>query len=210
MFRFIKKIFGAILAFVVQFIGSIQWQPDREISEHQKAEIRNLLGPHYFIILTWRSNHLSSYFISLANFILRGKFGRYSHTLMNVEDEVTSDVDFRLVEAIGTGVKYSPFHHVFNVQRVCLLKPKSMSLDAWTAVMDRAKAQLGKPYDSFFNIKDDLNLSCVELVRLALMAEPNYHENFAHFEKMITKAKNLTPQMFRDCEDFEVVYEIRT
>lgn len=129
---------------------------------------------------------------------------------MNVEGDVVSDTDFRLVEAVGVGVKYSGFAQVFDVQGVCLMKPKSMSLDAWTAVMDKAKTQLGKPYDTIFDLKEDTHLSCVELVRNALMAEPNYERDFAHFEKMITSSKNLTPQMFRDCPDFEVVYEIRT
>jgi hypothetical protein len=41
------------------------------------------------------------------------------------------------------------------------------------------------------------------------MAEPDYQENFANFEKMIKERKNLTPQMFYDCPDFEVVYEVR-
>jgi hypothetical protein len=75
--------------------------------------------------------------------------------------------------------------------------------------MDKAMTEIGKPYDSLFDLKNDNALSCVELGRTALMAEPNYYTNFANFEEMIRKRKNLTPQMFYECPDFEVVYEIR-
>ena len=202
-------MFKNIINAIVHFIGNFQWKADTEISNEQKIQIRQYLGPHYFIILTWRSNHLSSYLIAIANLLFTGRFGKYSHSLMNVEDDVASEVDFRLVEAIGTGVQYSPFDSVFNVQRVCLLKPKNMSLDKWTCILDRAKTELGKPYDSLFDLKTDTALSCVELVRIALMAEPDYKENFANFEAMIAKGKNLTPYMFRACPDFEVVFEVR-
>jgi hypothetical protein len=126
-----------------------------------------------------------------------------------LEDEVKADDDFRLVEATGNGVNYSPFELVFEVHGVVLLKPKNMSVDHWTLVMDKAMTEIGKPYDSLFDLKNDNALSCVELVRTALMAEPNYYTNFANFEEMIRKRKNLTPQMFYECPDFEVVYEIR-
>jgi hypothetical protein len=38
---------------------------------------------------------------------------------------------------------------------------------------------------------------------------PNYNTRFAEFEKMVAKKKRLTPDMFVDCSDFEVVYKIR-
>ena len=39
--------------------------------------------------------------------------------------------------------------------------------------------------------------------------DPDYYTNFANFEKLIAERKNLTPQMFYECPDFEVVFEIR-
>ena len=67
----------------------------------------------------------------------------------------------------------------------------------------------GLPYDDLFCLVDRSEVSCVEMCRIALQAEPNYAENFAELEKAIAKYKNLTPQMYRDCSDFEVVYEAK-
>jgi hypothetical protein len=128
---------------------------------------------------------------------------------MNIENQVTTDADFRIVEAIGTGIAITPFAHAFDVSGVAMLKPKNMTVDKWTAVLDKAMTEVGKPYDNLFDLKNDQALSCVELIRTALMAEPDYYENFAHFEARIAKEKNLTPEMFYECEDFEVVLEIR-
>jgi len=194
---------------IVKFIGTIHWPTKVEISAEQKQHVHDLLVPHYYIILTHRTNHLSTYFIALTNLILRGKWGYFSHALMNMEDAVNDGKDFRLIQAVGTGVEFDTFDDVFNVQGVALLKPKSMALDEWTAVLDKAKSDLGKPYDTLFDLSQDQKLSCVELVRNALMGEPDYEKNFANFEAMIAKAKYLTPQMFYDCEDFEVLYEVR-
>lgn len=206
MWTLIKKLKSALATWV----GNVQWKQSRELSGAELDEILERLTPHYYIILTRRSNHLSTYVICLANLILTGKWGHYSHVLMNLEDEVTEEKDFRLIEATGKGIHYSLFQEVFGgIDSVALLKPKNMSLDAWTAVMDKAKTQLGKPYDTLFDLKNDLALSCVELVRVALQAESNYTTNFSNFEKMISECKNLTPNMFLQCSDFEVVYEVR-
>ena len=201
----IKKI----LSKFVDFIGKIEWPSSNFITIDEQEKIKEMLKPNYYIILTRRSNHLSTFFISLAHFFLRLKFGHYAHVLMNLEDEVNTSEDFRLIEALGTGVQYSTFDKVFDVHSVALLKPKSMSVERWTAVLDAANNQLGKPYDTLFDLTTDTNVSCVEMVRNALMADPDYYVNFAEFERMINKTKNLTPQMFYECKDFEVVYEIR-
>lgn len=202
-------MFKKLIDFFVLGIGKIHWKASKEISDDTKNRIREMLGPNYYIVLSHRSNHLSTYFVGLTNLLLRGKWGYWAHALMNLEDDVKSESDFRLIEAIGTGVQFTPFEHVFDVQGVVLLKPKAMTVEYWTEVMDRAKSELGKPYDSLFDLKSDSSLSCVELVRTALMAEPGYDRDFAHFEAMIKKTKNLTPQMFYDCPDFEVVFESR-
>lgn len=204
-----KKLWTAFADWVVITIGEIRWKYKKGLTVAELSEIRNLLTPNYYIILTRRNNHLSTFFVGLASWVVSGKWSYWAHALMNLEDEVKSDNDFRLIEATGAGTHYSTFEDVFKVHGVVLLKPKNMSIEYWTAVMDKATQQLGKPYDSLFDLKNDQRLSCVELVRTALMAEPDYEKNFPHFEKMICDNKNLTPQMFYDCEDFEVVYEIR-
>jgi hypothetical protein len=41
------------------------------------------------------------------------------------------------------------------------------------------------------------------------MGLPDYEVRFRRFEDLIQKRKNLTPQMFYECDDFEVVFEVR-
>ncbi len=204
-----KEILVLFISWVVITIGKIHWNYKNGLTIDELNQLKELLTKDYYIILTHRNNHLSTFFVGLASFVLTGKWSYWAHALMNLEDEIKKEDDFRLVEATGTGVHYSSFNEVFQVHGVCLLKPKSMSLEYWTMIMDKAKTELGKPYDSLFDISNDQALSCVELVRTALKAEPNYEQNFANFEKMIATRKNLTPQMFYDCEDFEKVYDIR-
>lgn len=195
---------------ITTWIGEKSWKQKKSLSEAQRNVLFNLLKPNYYVIMTRRSNHLSTYVICLANLFLTGKMGYYSHVLMNLEDEVQDENDFRLIEATGKGVHYSTFDEVFDgVDAVALLKPKHMSILEWTNAMDKVKTELGKPYDTLFDLKSDTALSCVELVRIALMATPGYETKFSHFEKTISKAKNLAPHMFYDSKDFEVVYEIR-
>lgn len=204
----LKNFYRKIADFVVITIGRIHWKYTNGLTVEELNDLRQLLIPNYYIILTHRNNHLSTFFVGLASWVLTRRWAYWAHALMNLEDDVKSDADFRLIEATGAGTHYSSFEQVFRVHGVVLLKPKSMSTEDWTDVMDAANSKLGKPYDSLFDLKNDNALSCVELVRAALMAEPNYAINFANFEQMINESKNLTPQMFYDCPDFQVVYEV--
>jgi hypothetical protein len=203
------NIFAQIERKIALAVGKIEWPSNNLLDDAQKNHIKSLLTDNYYIILSHRSNHLSTYFIMAMSFLLTGKRSYWSHSLMNAEDKVTEDGDFRFIEAVGTGVKYSGTQNVLDVQGIVLLKPKNMTLEKWTAALDKARTQLGKPYDTLFNLADDQSLSCVELIRLALKNEPNYETDFANFEAMIKKEKNLVPQMFYDCPDFTVVYEVR-
>lgn len=202
-------MFRKIANWFVESLGKVHWDKHNLISEYEKEHIRKLLGPNYYIILTRRNNQLSTYFIAMAHFLLTGRLGYWSHSLMNLEGPVASDDDFRLIEALGTGVQYTPFERVFDVNSVALLRPKHITIDDWTAILDRAAASEGKPYDTLFDLKSDSSESCVEAVRNALKAHPEYDIHFAEFERMIRKRKNLTPSMFYECSDFEVVYEVR-
>lgn len=200
-----KQIFSAISV----LIGKIHWKQRKPLSAVEKQQIMDLLKTDYYIICTRRSNHLSTYAISLGHFLMTGKFGRYGHVLLNFEDTVSSVDDFRLIEAVGVGTKFSTFEEVFgDIDGVCLMKPIAMTIDEWTGLLDTAKNQVGKPYDTLFDLKTDSALSCVELVRNILKTSPNYETDFAAFEQMVKRSMNLTPQMFRDCSDFEPVLEI--
>ncbi len=205
-----KQLWNKVVAWFILTIGKVEWKTKNTLTEQEQEVIRHLLVDDYYIILTHRKNHLSTFFSSMANFFLSGKWGYWSHALMNMEDEVMSDKDFRLIEAVGKGVVYTPFADVFNVHGVCILKPRNLTVEKWTAILDKAKVQLGKPYDTLFNILDENNLSCVELCRASLMGEPDYAVDFAQFEALIAKRHNrLSPDMFYGLDDFEVVYEVR-
>lgn len=205
----LKNLYDTIERWFILGIGKISWKYSNGLTESELSTVRTMLTSNYYIIVTHRNNDLSTYFVEVAGLYVSGKLSYWAHSLMNMEDEVASDDDFRLIEATGTGTHYSTFDDVFQVHGVALLKPKSMSVEYWTAVMDKAKSDLGKPYDTLFDITQDQDLSCVELVRNALMAEPNYAIDFSNFEAMIASKKDLTPQMLYDCPDFEVVYEVR-
>lgn len=218
-------MFKSFIEWVILTIGKIHWPSSTYISVDEQAKIREMLVNDYYVILTYRKNHLSTFFVGLSHFILTGKWGRWSHALMNTEDAVKFDKDFRivsmtrplvlshneraLVEAIGTGTQVTPFEKVFDVHAAALLVPKGVTIDEWRGLVDTMRAQLGKPYDTLFNIADENSLSCVELVRMVLRRLPDYETRFASFEALIKKHKNLTPQMFYDCSDFEKVYEVR-
>lgn len=205
-----KYLYRTVVTCLVSLIAKVRWKQTKSLSSNELDTIRDLLTKDYFIIATRREYFLSAFFINLGHFLLTGRWGYYTHVLMNLEDEVLSDSDFRLIEATTHGTKYSTFQQVFGeVDAVSLLKPKSMTVDEWTYVLDNAKTHLGKPYDNLFNLKSTEEISCVELVRLALKAQPNYYQNFANFEAMIRDKKTLTPHMFYECPDFEVYWEIR-
>jgi hypothetical protein len=186
----------------------VHWRPSKQLRPSDIDTIKQLLSDEYYIILTRRHNHLSTFMTAFANFFLTGKWGYWSHALMNMEDEVKSDTDFRLVEAIGDGVTFTPFEKVFDVDAAVLLRPRGLSAADWTTVFDALNDDIGKPYDTLFDLKNDSSMSCVELVRSALQKLPDYETRFARFEALIAKRKNLTPQMFYDCEDFIVEYQI--
>lgn len=204
-----QRIIKNLIRKIVIWIGSVHWKMNNGLTNTELDKIKKLLTSNYYIILTRRKHHLSAYFVALSYLFLKFKIGYYAHALMNLEDEVNDINDFRLIEATGAGVHYSPFNKVFECHSVVLLRPKNMTLENWTTVMDKAKNQLGKKYDTLFNLKSDKELSCVELIRVALQSLPDYETRFAHFEKMINENKNLHPQMFYDCEDFCIEYEVR-
>jgi hypothetical protein len=211
-------MFSALIDKFITFIGSIRWVSVKQfftgkefnLTEDDHNTLRDLLAANHYIILTRRNANLSTYAISFAHFFLTLRKGYYSHALMNLEGDVASDSDFRLVEATKShGVAVAEFMHVFNCDSVVVLKPKNMTVDEWDAALEKAANQIGKKYDTLYNLADEEAMSCVELIRVALKGEPNYSTDFANFERMISKYNNLTPQMFYTCEDFEVVFEAR-
>lgn len=203
-------LFQYIQIFAIKSMAKIKWTQTKLLTVDDDVALKEKLSKDYYIIATRKSNYLTTFFICMGNFFLTGKWGFYSHVLMNLEDTVETDADFRFIEATGTGVHYSTFDDVFShVDAVALIKPKHMTLEEWTSALDNAKSYLGRPYDNLFNLKNTLEVNCVELVRLALQGMPDYNTKFANFEKMIASKKKLTPDMFCECNDFEIVYKIK-
>lgn len=206
----IKKIYEGLTRWLLlDVVGKVTWKLKHGLTDEDKAMLREKLKADYYVILTRRSNHLSTYFTAIGHFLLTGKLGFWSHALMNLEDEVHSDSDFRLIEAVSAGVTYTPFEHVFDVDAVVLLKPKRVTLDDWRVAMDGSKEYLGRKYDTLFDLAHDNKLSCVEVVKSAMSKIPGYKVLFADFDEKVTRRGNLTPQMYYDCDDFEVILEIR-
>lgn len=206
-----KNIFQKIQVAVIRLLAKISWDENDGIPEDTRAELRDMLAKDYYIVATRRDNYLSSWFMNFGHYLLTGRWGFYTHVLMNTEDSVSSNSDFRFIEATGSGTHYSTLDDILHgVEAVALLKPKSMTTQEWTECLDRARTFLGRPYDNLFDLVNSEEINCVELVRNALMALPDYHTRFAHFEYIIQREDGkLTPTMFYECSDFEVVYEKR-
>ena len=180
------------------------------LNEEDWEFLRTALAKDHYIILTRNDSHFSTYLVSLGNVITTGKFSHWGHALMNTEgDNTIGNIGFKLMEATSSGVHCSTFQEVFRCDSVALLKPKNMTIEDWTAVFEKLLKQDGKKYDDLFDLADDQQLSCVELVRTALQSLPDYSIMFANLEEMIVKYGNLTPEMYYTCTDFEVVWERR-
>lgn len=187
----------------------IKFKTRDPLTPEEREEIIKLLASGYYIILTGNRYHLSSVLVRIMTFLKTWKWSPYSHALMNC-DFMTKpeDVDkFKFMEATSVGVHYSNFNEVFDCDSVCILTPLNMKNEAWTKVIDNLLVYNGKPYDDLFQLSDSNRISCVELVRDALKADPDYQQNFSNLEQLITWEGNLMPAMFRDCADFKVVYE---
>lgn len=204
---------------ILDVVGGIKWEfipalfnngRYYKLSDASLDHFKHLLAENHYVILTRRDTHLSTYLLSITELIMRRRLGYWSHCAMNAEDEVTTDDDFRIIEAIGKGVKYSEFMEVFDCDSASLLLPKGFTAEMWSIALLDAANQLGKKYDTVFDCLDDTKMSCIEIIRHALMAgSPNYAVEFARFEAMYKKYKKITPQMLYDCGDFVVAYEIR-
>lgn len=202
--------FQKVQIWFIQLMAKIHWKQKDSLTKNDDAKLKEMFVNDYYIIATRRGNYFTTFCIAVGNFFLTGRWGFYSHVLMNLEDTVKTDDDYRFIEATGAGTHYSGYDEVFGtVDAVALIKPKNMPIEEWTKALDEIKVYLGTPYDNLFDLKSTLEINCVELIRLALEKTPDYSTRFAEFEKMVAKKKKLTPDMFVECSDFEVVYTIK-
>ena len=202
--------FQKVQIYGIKLMAKIHWKQTDSLTGDDDVILKELFKNDYYIIATRRGNYFTTLGIAFGNFMLTGKWGFYSHVLMNLEDEVKTDNDYRFIEATGKGTHYSSYSGVFTgVDAVALIKPKHMPIEEWTAALDKMKEFLGVPYDNLFDLKNSTEINCVELIRLALEKTPHYSERFSEFERMISKTKKLTPDMFARCSDFEVIYSVK-
>ena len=193
-----------------------------DILPQDREQIRAFCARGVFMWVTRRDTHLSTYLINLSDWGLgllayyrngrkgeRPRLGFYSHAFLNADAD-----DF--IEAVASGVNFNYFDNVFNVDAVAGLIPTGLSALEWSVFSKKfvevAKGKVGAKYDALFNINDDTEVSCIELIRLCLrhcMSESDYNLRFKNFEALIKERRNLTPDMLRDCPDFTVVIEMR-
>lgn len=214
MKKFALNVWNAVL----DVVSAIKWPRLQAVinggmyyrlREADHDHLRELLRDNYCIILTRRSCHFTTYTIAVATLVVQHKLPHFSHALMNVEGDLEGHLGYKLVEATSPGVHYSTFMEVFDCDSVAVLKPVGVTHEEWTKAMDYVKSDLGKHYDTLFDIKNDQTVSCVELVYWALKTLPDFEQRFPKLIKLIQDSKNLTPQMLYDCEELEVVFEVR-
>jgi len=206
------------LTWVMRVFSKIHWQRTAAVfnrglyyraHESDHDFLRRVMKEDYFIILTRRKSHLSTHLVSLASWLLGKGWSHYSHALMNVEGDISNNVDYRFVEATAKGVHWSTFGQVFDCDSICLLKPIHYSTEAWTKALDAVKASIGLQYDNLFDITNHERVSCVELVYLALQRLPDYEKLFPHLVSLLENVDQLTPQMLYECPDLERIFEVR-
>lgn len=204
---------------VTRFLSSVQWGGLKaklnngvryEVTQQEREHMAELLKRGHYLILTEHKTYLTTYLIGLLTYFKTKQWPTYVHILMNLDvGTKENEFGFKLMEATNKGVHYSSFEEVFGCDNICIIEPKNMDLLEWALVQAELSTQLGKNYDDFFDIKDDTHVSCVEMCLESLKALSTFEADFPHLDAMIKSVGNLTPQMYRDCLDFTVIYETK-
>lgn len=213
---------------IKNFVEPIKWTELKfkltgrryDLTDEDLEEIWSYLAKENYIIGTWRSTHATSYAVATSHFLLsvvgfiktlgkiKVKFGKWSHILMNIEENENPQrsKDFILVEAIGVGSTRSEFKDVFNCDRVILLKPKAQI--EWEKVNKTMLDMLNRPYDYEFKLDDNSKVSCVEYTLDGLKSDSTFADDFSDLIEKMSLYGNLEPSMFADSSSFEVVLMI--
>ena len=191
---------------------------DLKSSDRESARELMTLGSYLWV--SRRDSHLTTYLISFLDWLLvlktwikngregrHPRFGFWSHAFMNYDNN-------EIVEAVGKGVVRNFFDEAFDCDAIAALVPKNISRLEWDMlrpkISQELEKQIGKKYDTNFDLSEDATVSCIELVRLVLKNEvEDYELKFSEFETMIKMYKNVTPQMLYESKDFAVVWEVR-
>ena len=212
-----KKVWDYISA----FFSSVSWQKFNalfdsrgvyyNLTKEDLDKIEDIIiryGP--LICLSRRKTHLTTYLISfISTFWVFLKTGKWQSTYWT-HAFIAEDTD-TFVEAVWPAVKESTKMEVLDVDAICLLVP---DIAGWAIVgpkfVSEAKRIIGTPYDNYFDHTDASKISCIEVVRIALVRSiVNYYELFYETEKILTARGRLTPDIPYDSPDFIKLLEIR-
>lgn len=196
---------------IMDLIPKIKWHNVKEFFTGRKHDLqsnqiafaklcRTMFEIDDAIILTSDKSSLSSWGVKLLHFLLTGKIANYSHAILKVDDTY--------IEAINAGVRYASFDEITKCDSLVVLIPTHLktlnfnedALAKWEADV------IGKNYDIYFELYDRTNMSCIEVVYDSLKIDGNI-EKMEAFKNLLSKSKNLTPQMLRDCKDFKILFE---
>lgn len=172
-----------------------------------RIEIMDKLRNGNYMIAVKDPYSLSGFFVRFSHWFLTGHKAHYTHVLLNLEDD---GEDFKFVEATSSGVHTSDFHEVFkHAQNVALLKPKYYTSNEFDECIKHANDLVGKKYDFGYNVNDESKMSCVEVVLSCLKKLPFYSDRMRCLEFLMKYERNLTPDMYVEVPDIEVVLEIK-
>ena len=191
-----------------------------DLTPFDREYARMLMNERLYLWVSRRDTHLTTYLICFTDWLLsflswaknkfkgpRPRWGFWSHAFMNYDGN-------KIVEAVAKGVHKVFFDDAFDCDSVAALVPKNMPIHEWESLRPKIEyelsQQIGKKYDTVFNISDESQVSCIELVRIVLKNEViDYELKFADFENRIKIYKNVTPQMLYESSDFRCVWEKR-
>lgn len=197
--------------FMLNIIGRINWtglkyfltNREFDLEPDQIKTMANMMLKGNYVGLSYRSTHFTSYCILFIHWKLTGRFVKWSHAWINVDDQQEDPFDLTIWEAVAEGVRKAKFWQVLCVDRGALGKPKFLSDDKWDEVSARLHADLGKAYDCKGDETDQTEANCIEEVVIAMLAaDPHCLPGTT---ALMEKHRVLTPQMLIESGDFDFV-----
>ncbi len=205
-----KKLFDKF----VLMLGSIKFGSSDLLTHEDKRAISAILNQGNYFILIQRKFHLTTFLISAGHFLKTGRWGKWSHALLNIETLHASNYsEHKLLEAVGAGVKFSDFDEVFtDCSAVMILRPRvpaHYGEVAWECAIGTAIENIGKGYDTKFDYADSSKVSCIELCSEVMKSFPDADFLFHGFFAMVKNEKQMTPDMLVECGSMESLLIIR-
>lgn len=200
-----NTIFYKMLSYITKVISSVAFGKEKTVlSPNDRYIVKTILKSEPVIILTASKVHLSSFLVKVLSYFTTFKKTEYSHAVMSYYDY--KDDTFILIESTNSGVHVSSFDEVMACSDICILEIKHDHEKDIDLINNELQKQLGKKYDNLFDIADESRVSCVEVVYHSLK-KFDFDKDYPNLAKTIAEKNTLTPQMFRDCGDFKILFE---